>query len=70
MFGAQNQRGLALSPLTLKNPAQWDFEKNVNFIADRMSLYFVLSGSTSWVAMTKLCPTIQREIMTPVRGNA
>lgn len=70
MFGAQNQRGVTLSPLTLKNPAEWDFEKNVNFIAERMSLYFVLNALGSWVTMTKLCPTIQRELMTPVRGNS
>ena len=68
MYGAQNQRGLVLSPLTLKNPDEWDYEKNVNFIAERMSLLFTMSGLTSWVQMTKLCATIQKELMTPVRG--
>ncbi len=69
MYGAQDQRGKALTQLPLVNPEQWDFETNVNFVAERMSILFAISGPTSWVQMTKLCPTIQRDIMTPVRGS-
>jgi hypothetical protein len=69
LFGPQDQLAQALSPLTLKNPAQWDWEKNLNFVGERASLMFTLSGVSSWIQMTKLCPTLQREMMTPVRGN-
>lgn len=69
IYGAQNQRGEVLSPLTLKNPAEWDWEKNMNWEGERASLLFTLSGLTSWVQMTKLCPVLQRSIMTNVRGN-
>ena len=69
MYGAQDQRGKALTQLPLVNPEQWDFEVNINFVAERMSILFAISGPTSWVQMTKLCPTIQRDIMTPVRGS-
>ena len=69
MYGAQNQRVQVLSPLTLKNPAEWDFEKNINFIAERMSILLSIGTVGNWAQMTKLCPTIQRELFTPVRGN-
>jgi hypothetical protein len=69
MYGAQDQRGKVLTQLPLVNPEQWDFEMNVNFVAERMSILFTISGLTSWVQMTKLCPTIQRDVMTPVRGS-
>lgn len=68
-FGSQNQRSLALSPLTLINPAHWDWEKNVNFVSERMSLLVGTNGIGDWFEMTKLCPTVQREVATPVRGN-
>lgn len=72
VVGAQNQRAVSLSNLTLKNPAEWDFEKNVNFIAERMSLVMGKANPTvnSWWELTKLIPTIQREIVTPVRGTS
>lgn len=70
MYGAQNQRGVALSPLTLKNPDHWDFEKNINFIAERMSLLFTQSDPAAWVQIIKMTPTIQRELFTPIRGNS
>lgn len=70
VYGAQDQRGLQLSPLTLKNPAQWDYEKNVNWVGERFSLMWVTDeGLSSWATMTKACPTLQRELFTPVRGN-
>lgn len=68
LYGAQNQRGIALSSLTLRNPEEWDYEMNVNFIAERMSLLFTFSNPQGWVQMTKCIPTIQKELFTPVRG--
>lgn len=67
-YGAQNQRGLALSPLPLQSPAMWDFEKNTNFIAERGALIVGTNAPGSWFHLTKLIPTLQREIFTPVRG--
>lgn len=71
LFGSKDQRGLALSSLTLANPAVWDFEKNVNFVAERMSLLVQISGvqPSAWFRIAKMCPTIQRDVMTPVRGT-
>lgn len=68
--GSQNQRALALSNLTLSNPATGDFEKNVNFISERMSLLVSTNSASAWFVLVKLCPTIQKELITPVRGRA
>jgi hypothetical protein len=71
MFGAQNQRGVPLSPLNLSDPARLgDFEKNTNFVAERASYLFGTNAVGAWFKLTKLCPTLQREIVTPVRGNS
>lgn len=68
ILGAQNQRGIVLSPLTLKNPEKWDFEMNSNFVGERASYQFGTDAVGAWFVLTKLCPTLQREIVTPVRG--
>jgi len=70
MYGAQNQRGIQLSSLTLQNPAHWDFEKNTNFVGERASYLFGTNNPAAWFQLTKLSPTLQRDIFTPVRGTA
>lgn len=69
VYGSQNQRSVSLSSLTLENTEHWDFEKNVNFISERMSLAFGVHEVGGWFELTKLAPVIQAEIVTPVRGN-
>lgn len=69
IYGSQNQRGLTLSPLTLRNPAPWDFESNVNFVGERFSLLFGTNNATSWFKITKISPNLQRDIISPIRGN-
>lgn len=68
IFRAQDQGGLALSPLTLALLAQQDWEKNVNFTGERMSLLFGTNAVGSWMNMAKLLATVQRDLMAPVRG--
>jgi len=70
IYGSQNQRGLALAPFTLRNPCPWDFESNVNFEGERFSFLFASANLNDWWEMTKLSPSIQRSITTPVRGVA
>lgn len=69
LFGQQSTRSSTLSNTALQSPDNWDFEKNVNFESERMSLYFETNAVGSWFHMTKLFPVIQPSIMTPVRGN-
>lgn len=69
VYGAMNQRAKSMSSLVLRNPTPWDFEMNANYTAERMSLLFQQNDANSWLNMTKLCPTIQRELITPVRGT-
>lgn len=69
LFGQQSTRSSALSNTALQSPDNWDFEKNVNFESERMSLYFETNAVGSWFHMTKLFPVVQPSIMTPVRGN-
>jgi hypothetical protein len=70
IYGAQGQRGLQLSNLTLQSPAKWDFEKNMVWVGERASLLFGTNAVGSWFKLVKLCPTLQKEIITPVRGTA
>jgi hypothetical protein len=70
IHGAQDNRVKALSTLTLTNPAKWDFELNINFPAERASLILSQNAVGSWFHLSKLCPTVQRDIPTPVRGVA
>lgn len=70
MYGANNQRGVQLSNLTLQSPPLWDFEKNTNWIGERTSYLFGINAVGSWYHLTKLCPTLQRELITPIRGTA
>lgn len=70
MYGMQNQRAKVLSTLTLTDPAQWDWEKNIDFRAERMSLLFGHTNTPgAWMVMTKLIPTIQKDLSFPVRGS-
>jgi hypothetical protein len=64
---ANSQRIVTLSTLPINQSQKWDFEKNVNFIGERMSI--TVFGFPQW-ELTKLCPTVQRDIITPVRGVA
>lgn len=68
-YAAQNQRAVYLSPLPLQDPSYEDFEKNCNFISERISLLCQIDAVGSWFKMSKLIPNIQREIVTPVRGS-
>lgn len=68
LYGSQDQRAVSLAPFTLKNPAQWDFESNINFVGERMSILISTNAPTAWFELTKLSPTLQRELVTPVRG--
>ena len=71
VYGAQNQRAVSLTTLTLQNPAQWDFEMNVNFEGERMSLLFEADGQVgSWGQVSKLCPVLKKSIARYVRGVA
>jgi hypothetical protein len=68
-YGQQNQRGVQLSSLNLDDPYYWgDFEKNTNFRSERASLLFGTNAVGAWWKLTKLSPTLQRDIITPVRG--
>lgn len=69
MYGGQNQRPMVLSSLTLANPAQADWEKNVNFVSERMSLLIGTNAVGSWFVISKLSMTIQKDLVSPVRGN-
>jgi hypothetical protein len=69
MLAAKNQLGMTLSSLTLSTNLQWDWEKNVNFVAERMSLLFGTNAVGSWFQMTRLAPELQVDLLTPVRGN-
>lgn len=66
--GAQNQRVKVLTTLILENPDHWDFEMNINYVAERMSLTFGTEAVGAWFTLSKLIPNIQREVITPVRG--
>jgi len=69
--GPQGQRAKSLSSLILQLTAHWDFEMNANWVGERFSIIFgVVNQPGGWGELTKLCPTVQREIMTPVRGVA
>lgn len=71
VFGAMDQQGVALSNLTLTTGiSQWDFEKNVNWVGERFSIFISTGSINTWFVISKLIPTIQREIVTPVRGNS
>ena len=69
IYGAYGQRSLSLHSDALQNPPYWgDQEKNVNWVGERASLLFGTHATTAWWKMVKLCPTLQREIVSPVRG--
>jgi len=68
LYGQQNQRPMALSTITLRNPPPWDFEMNANYISERMSILMAGVGAGSWFKAVKLIPVLQKEIFTPVRG--
>ncbi|MBU6231679.1 hypothetical protein KGP36_03340 [Patescibacteria group bacterium] len=68
IYGPQNQRAVSLTPSPLQNPPPWDFEKNVNYIGERMSILVETNAVGSWFNLSKMIATIQREIITPVRG--
>ena len=70
LTGPQGQRQKSLSTLALAAIAQWDFEMNVNWVGERASLIFGTNAVNSRFTLTKLCPVLQREIMTPIRGVA
>jgi hypothetical protein len=70
MYGPQGMRGLQLVPLPLQNPAPWDFESNTNWVGERVSYLWGTNAPTSWWHVTKWCPVLQRELITPVRGVA
>jgi hypothetical protein len=69
MYAAMNQLGMALSSLVLSTTQQWDWEKNINFVAERMSLSFGTDAVESWFQMTRVQPEVQVDLVSPVRGN-
>jgi hypothetical protein len=71
MMGVNGARTVQLASIPLQNPAIWDFESNMNFIAERASLLIETDTLDSWFHISpKLIFTLQREIVTPVRGTA
>jgi hypothetical protein len=69
IYGPQGQRGIQLVPYPLQNPEQWDFESNLNWPGERASFLWGTNAVGAWFKVTKWIPTLQREIVTPVRGN-
>lgn len=68
LYGQQNQRPKALTSLPLENPASYDFEMNVNYPSERMSIGFGSNAVDSWFEVLKLYPELQKDVMTPVKG--
>lgn len=68
VYGARNLRAKSLTTMTLSTTQEWDFEMNAYYIAERMSLLFGALTTGGWWELSKLTPTIQRELISPVRG--
>jgi hypothetical protein len=69
IYGPQGQRGLALTPIPLQSNEQWDLESNLNWIGERASFLWGTNAVGSWFKVTKWIPNLQREIISPIRGN-
>jgi hypothetical protein len=69
IYGPQGQRGVQLVSYPLQYPEQWDFESNLNWVGERASFLFGTNAVGSWFKVTKWIPTLQREIVTPIRGT-
>ena len=69
IYGPQGQRGLQLVSLPLRYPCPWDFESNLNWPGERASFLWGTNAVGSWFHVSRWCPTLQRDIVTPVRGN-
>jgi len=70
MMGPQGMRMVQLVSLPLENPAPYDFESNTNWVGERVSYQFGTNAVGSWFHVTKWIPTLQREIVTPIRGSS
>jgi hypothetical protein len=69
IYGPRGQRGVALTPIPLLSNEQWDLESNLNWVGERASFLFGTDAVGSWFKVTKWIPSLQREIVTPIRGN-
>lgn len=68
-YGPYDQQGVPVLSLPLQTQLQWDFECNTNWIGERVSVLFSSQGLGSWFELTKLIFNLQRDAVTPVRGN-
>lgn len=68
--GPQGQRQKSLTTLALRSVDHWDFNMNIDWVGERASFIFGTAAAGSWFSLTKLCPAVQRELFTTVRGNA
>lgn len=69
IMGPQGQRVSQLVNYPLQSPEQWDFESNLNWPGERASFLFGTNAVGSWFKVTKWIPNLQRDIISPVRGN-
>ena len=69
IMGPEGQRISQLVSYPLQSPEQWDFESNLNWPGERASFQFGTNAVGAWFKVTKWIPNLQRDIISPVRGN-
>lgn len=67
-YAQDGNSGVDLAGYLLQDTPMWDSEMNVNFVSERMAIYFYTQDLDDYVKISKLCLTLQPDVSTPVRG--